>query len=355
MRITVIGGGSIGTLMAAEMLKKGHKVTIYTSRPDEWKNEITVLLPTDKVLFRTAVYRVTDSMEEALYMAELVFITMPAQLFRKLSPKMEPYVLPGMRVRMVPGSGGAEFAFRNLLGKGCVLFGFQRVHSIARIKEYGKSVYMLGRKSEIYIGAIPADSTGELCPVMESLFELPCMALANYLCVTLTPSNPILHTARLYSMFREYEEGIVYPRNYLFYEEWDDEASRTLFDCDHELQNLCAAIPMELVSVKSLREHYESSSVSAMTQKIRSIQAFKGLTSPMKRIPEGWIPDFESRYFTADFAYGLKVIRDTADLFGVPTPDIDSVWRWYERVNPENAAGSFRTDINRDDFVKLYG
>ncbi len=75
----------------------------------------------------------------------------------------------------------------------------------------------------------------------------------------------------------------------------------------------------------------------------------------MKRIPEGWIPDFESRYFTADFAYGLKVIRDTADLFGVPTPDIDSVWRWYERVNPENAAGSFRTDINRDDFVKLYG
>ena len=140
MRITVIGGGSIGTLMAAEMLKKGHKVTIYTSRPDEWKNEITVLLPTDKVLFRTAVYRVTDSMEEALYMAELVFITMPAQLFRKLSPKMEPYVLPGMRVGMVPGSGGAEFAFRNLLVKGCVLFGFQRVHCIARIKYYGKSV-----------------------------------------------------------------------------------------------------------------------------------------------------------------------------------------------------------------------
>lgn len=36
MNITVVGGGNIGTLMAAEAAAKGHNVTVYTSRPGEW-------------------------------------------------------------------------------------------------------------------------------------------------------------------------------------------------------------------------------------------------------------------------------------------------------------------------------
>ena len=43
MRITVIGGGNIGTLMAAEMAHKGHEVTMYTSKPAKWNKEISVL------------------------------------------------------------------------------------------------------------------------------------------------------------------------------------------------------------------------------------------------------------------------------------------------------------------------
>lgn len=42
MNITVIGGGNIGTLMAAEAANKGHKVTIYTSKPELWQNKIEV-------------------------------------------------------------------------------------------------------------------------------------------------------------------------------------------------------------------------------------------------------------------------------------------------------------------------
>ena len=33
MKITVIGGGNIGTLISAEMAYKGHEVTVFTSRP----------------------------------------------------------------------------------------------------------------------------------------------------------------------------------------------------------------------------------------------------------------------------------------------------------------------------------
>jgi len=46
----------------------------------------------------------------------------------------------------MPGSGGVELISQDVLDNGSFIFGFQRVHGIARIKEYGKSVYSLGKK-----------------------------------------------------------------------------------------------------------------------------------------------------------------------------------------------------------------
>ena len=41
---------------------------------------------------------------------------------------------------------------------------------------------------------------------------------------------------------------------------------------------------------------------------------------------EGWIPDFNSRYFTEDFPFGLEYIRDLAREYGISTPTIDKVY-----------------------------
>lgn len=354
MKITVIGGGNVGTLMAAEMLHKGHEVTVYTSRPDEWGQRIRVLDAAEQLIFCTETYRVTDSLEEALWGAEFVFVTMPAQTFPALSLRMEPYVEAGMKIGIIPGSGGAEYAFQGIIQKECVLFGFQRVHSIARIKKYGESVIMLGRKSELQIGAVPACGASAVAAILETFFDMPCTVLSNYLCVTLTPSNPILHTSRLYSLFKDYRFGMTYPENSLFYEGWDDGASEILLACDKELQKLCSAIPLDLESVRSLREHYESHTARNMTQKIRSIAAFRGMCSPMKRTAQGWIPDFSSRYFTADFPYGLKVIIEIARLFGVPVPGMERLWQWYEKTGAVKSQNVFRLNVGREDFLALY-
>ena len=354
MKNTVIGGGNIGTLMAAEMAAKGHEVTVYTSKPERWNKEIDVYDPQDHKLLTGSISKITSDMQEALSEAEIIWITMPSQVFAELGKKMLPYVRSGQYIGVVPGSGGAEFAFRHLIDIGCVLFGLQRVHSIARLKEYGKSVYMLGRKSKLEIGAIPADASVKVKPVLESMFDMPCTSLPNYLSVTLTPSNPILHTTRLYSMFQDYKEGVVYPRNFLFYEEWDMDSAEWLIACDAELQALCDVIPMELKAVKSLRKYYESYNAEAMMQKLKSIDAFKGLTSPMKQVEGGWIPDLDSRYFVADFPYGLKIIKDIAKLFEVPTPHIDIVWAWFERIVDKNGVGIFELNMPKEEFVRLY-
>lgn len=354
MRVTVMGGGNVGTLMAAEIAHRGHEVTVYTSKPRCFKKEIKVYNAKDVLLRTGVVAKVTDSMGEALEGAEYVFVTMPAQLFCELGERMLPFVHKGQYIGIVPGSGGAEFAFRRLVEKGCILFGLQRVHSIARLKEYGDSVYELGRKASVNIGAVPAYLATGICKSVEQMLDLPCEALDHYLSVTLTPSNSILHTTRLYAMFRDYRPGDVYPGNILFYEEWSDFSSEMLIACDRELQELCRVIPLNLSAVMSLCGYYESHTVYAMTEKIRSIQAFKGLTSPMSEVDGGWIPDWNSRYFIADFSYGLKVMIDIAKLFDVPTPHMDVVWNWYENTAPRENRTVFEMDVTVERFMKLY-
>lgn len=354
MEITVIGGGNIGTLMAAEAAAKGHNVTMYTSRPKAWNRQIEVYNADGGRLCSGILSKITDSLHEACEAADYIWITLPAHMFDDLSVQMLPFVHTGQKIGVIPGSGGAEFAFRRLVLKGCILFGLQRVHSIARIKEYGKAVYELGRKPEMQIGAIPSFESREISRMLESIFLMPCKILDNYLAVTLTPSNPILHTTRLYTMFKDYTPGMVYPRNYLFYEEWTDACSEVLLACDSELQKLCSEIPLELRSVIPLSVHYESSTPEAMTEKIRSIKAFKGLLSPMQQTESGWIPDWQSRYFAADFSYGLKIIKDIAELFHVSAPYINEVWKWFVNASTAVNKKQFIMNLNRDEFIKLY-
>ncbi len=354
MNITIIGGGNIGTLMAAELAEKGHMVKVYTSRADCWSNCIEVFDANDSFLLEGKIQCSTSDLKQAVNEADMILITVPAQTFPDISRKLFPYVRKGQYIGVIPGSGGAEFAFKTLTEKGSILFGLQRVHSIARLKECGKAVYMLGRKKRLEVGSIPREHSVEIAKMLEEMFDIPCVALPNYLAVTLTPSNPILHTARLYAMFNDYYLGKIYDRNMLFYEEWNDESSKFLIACDKELQMLCNRIPLDLNSVESLCDYYESHTPHAMTMKIRGIEAFKGLYSPMKCIGNDWIPDFESRYFTADFSYGLKVIKELCDLFGVEDESITKIWIWYEQVSPENAKRAFKLKMETKDFIEMY-
>lgn len=331
MKICIIGGGNLGTLLTAELTAKGIETTIISSKPEKWAETLSVYDQFDSLLWKAKGFHVTDQWS-AVADADQIWITYPSFLLPKLSQQLLPYTRKGQLLLCIPGCG-AEYSFAPHISKGCILCGLQRVHCIVRLKEYGKSVYALGRKSEVFLGTIPAAQSAHCAEILGYLLNMPCIALDNYLAVTLTPSNPILHTSRLYSMFRDYRPGVLYDHNILFYEEWTDEASALLLECDSELQAICAALPkLELSTVKSLRAHYESDTVDQMTKKIRSIAAFRGLRSPMIQKENGWAPDFDSRYFTADFPFGLKIIKDIGRVAAVQTPHMDEIWDWYWKL-----------------------
>lgn len=340
MVIAIIGAGNIGTLMAGEFAARGHEVRLYSSKAADWSQTIEVYGQQDELVCVGALACVTDDLAEAVQGVDYVWVTYPTSQFAGLAAKLNPLIVAGQKLAVVPGAD-AEFAFGEVVGRGATLLGLQRVHSVARIKERGRSVYQLGRRtSGLHLASIPAAAAADCAGEVEALFDLPVEVLPNYLVETLTPSNPILHTTRICTMFADWQPGVTYPENILFYERWTQASSELLIACDEELQQVCRVLEracgLDLAGVRSLKLHYESPTAEAMTAKISSIPAFKGLTSPMREeAPGQWVPDFSSRYFKADFAYGLKVIRDIAALVGVSTPNIEHVWQWYLRTSGE--------------------
>ena len=74
---------------------------------------------------------------------------------------------------------------------------------------------------------------------MEELLHIKTRIVKEYLSITLTPSNPVLHITGLYNVFKNYKKGMYYKNELKFYEEWNDEASEVLFRYDKEVQEIC--------------------------------------------------------------------------------------------------------------------
>ena len=158
-------------------------------------------------------------------------------------------------------------------------------------------------------------------------------------------------------IFKDYKPGTVYPALPLFYEEWDDASSELLFRCDEEVQRICRALPMfNLSFVRSLKEHYESAAPHQLTEKIRSIKAFKGLPTPAAETTGGYIPDLHSRYFTADFSYGLSVIVQIAQFAGAEVPALKAVLSWYNSIRIETDEFRYADYgiTDKEAFLKFY-
>ena len=356
MKITIVGGGNIGTQFAVHCAEKGHNVTVYTSTPELFNKRLSIVDENGQITHTSDIEKATNDPQEAFKDAECIIITLPAMVMELASSDIYKYASKDALIGVVPGSGGSECYFKKCIDRGNVFFGIERVPAIARLVKKGETVKSVGYRNELHISSIPLEKGEECCKLIESIFDIPCKFIPNYLNLTLTPSNPLLHTTRLRTLFKDYQEGVYYQELPLFYEEWDDESSKLLLKCDDELQTICKAIPeLQLNYVASLRNHYESYTVEEMTKKISSIKAFKGLKTPSVVHDEGLVPDLNSRYFTADFPYGLSIIQQVARMANVETPNIDETMEWYESLAVENSGFDYsKYGINNIEDLKEF-
>lgn len=357
MKITIVGGGNIGTQFAVHCAEKEHEVTVYTSKPEIYDGHLNVVNEEGVTTHEGDIKLATADPEIAFRNAEFIMVTMPATMMRTVAETIYDHTYKDSIIGVIPGNGGSECAFKKCIDRGNVFFGIERVPAIARLVQKGKTVKSIGYRDELHVASLPRKNAEKCAELIGSIFDKKTTVIPNYLNLTMTPSNPILHTTRLRTLFGDWHEGIVYNTVPLFYEEWDDASSELLIACDEEVQEICRALPeFELQFVKSLRVHYESPTVQSMTKKISSIAAFKGLATPLAQVHGGVIPDLHSRYFTADFSYGLTIIKQVADFAGVKTPNIDETMAWYKNIAAEKDEfrfGDYGIE-DYDSFKKFY-
>lgn len=310
-RICICGGGSLGHVCAGVLSSMPDvQVNILTRRPDDWSGTITVRDCKGRTFIGHPTLISSDE-KEAVADCDIVFLCLPGYAIEGCLSRIKPYLGPDTVTGSIVSSTGFFFAAHDILGKDAKLFGFQRTPFIARLSEYGRSADLLGYKPQVAIAVENIPDKEAFRALVERLWLTPTSLLANFYEAALTNSNPLLHPARLYTMWKDWD-GEVFDHNTLFYSEWTDDASRLLIAMDEEFQDLLRRLPVTPGAIPPLLEYYESHDAASLTAKIRSIPAFSNILAPMKQVEGGWIPDFSSRYFTEDFPFGLRFIHDLA-------------------------------------------
>jgi len=76
------------------------------------------------------------------------------------------------------------------------IFGLQNIPWICKTTVYGSEARILGPKEALKAASSPVEHTAFVCGIVEQMFDITTGPLPNFLCLTLTPSNQIIHPAR---------------------------------------------------------------------------------------------------------------------------------------------------------------
>ncbi len=331
MNISIIGAGNLGTAIAADLGRKNN-VSIYSSRPGDFSRSLAFKDPDNNEEWSTPIGLVSDSYEEVVTDADIVFIAVPTFLTKASVEHVLPYLRNDALIGFVPGAGGVEYLASEAVKRGNTIFGFERVPYVARLEKYGTAV-SASKKNRYRVASIPAGRAGEVSSIIADLFDRPCTPMSEFISMTLTPS---LHTSRLYDLYKDHAPGQEYDRSPFFYGEWRDSASYLTFEMDAELHSVCDALSENGISAREVVPypiHYESATPEQLTKKLRSISSLNRIKGPLIQKENGkFILDIESRYFTESYPYRLCIVKGLAEILGVDVPRTDEVIHWYERL-----------------------
>ena len=191
MNITIVGGGNIGTQFAVHCAAKGHNVKIYTSRSADFQKRLFISNECGEIILEADIEVATYDAKCAFKTADLIFVTMPAYCMHDIAKLIEPYARAGMLIGLIPGTGGGECCFKKCIEQGAIVFGLQRVPSVARLRTYGQNVCASGYRKELFLAAIPNSYVEDCCSIVSNIFDMPCTGMPNYLNVTLTKEDNV--------------------------------------------------------------------------------------------------------------------------------------------------------------------
>ena len=355
LKVAICGGGRTGHLNAI-LFKQLHnvQVSMLTSTPEvidqpARHTPMQALLPDGSTL-SARLDRVTIDTRVAVEDADIVIITVPAHARPQMLQAIAPHLSADKPVYIgaIPGFCGFDWLAEAALAErpNLVIWGMKDVPHTAFDLKPGLSIKMGGSKSQLYVAthARESDASRQQLHTLLTVLYGPCVTLLhNYLEITLTPGNPIMHSSVIYGLIGPYGQwhSKIFPQRMCWWTECPELGAYFLERMDQESQDLCAVISLrlgvDLSSVKSLKQEIVEAygeqirDQSSMLSILRTNRAYNDILAPMVPADNnrpGYVIERESRAFNEDVAYGLVLLVEMARRFELKVPYIEEVLNW---------------------------
>ncbi|RQO61800.1 hypothetical protein DBR47_06620 [Paucibacter sp. KBW04] len=355
LKVSLCGGGRTGHLNAVLFKQKpgvqvallSQNARLLAAHADDAEQGLRVWLPDGSALHARPDI-VSDDPALTLHDVDVVIITVPAQLRWELLRRIAPQ-LPRHKpvfVGAIPGFCGFDWLAEKALADcpNAVIWGMKDVPHTAFDLQAGHSVRMGGAKSLLHMACHARESASQRQQVLaclQRLYEAPVQLLENYLEITLTPGNPIMHSSVIYGLigpYGQYHQRAL-PGPLCWWSECPELGAYFLERCDEENQRLCRAVEqalgIDLSSVKPLRQEIieaygeQIRETHSMLSVLRSNQAYADIYAPLLADAQGgyWV-DTQSRAFEEDVAFGLATLVEMGRRLALPLPHIEELFAW---------------------------
>jgi opine dehydrogenase len=241
---------------------------------------------------------------------------------------------------------------------------------ICRIIEYGKVGVTYGCKELNLVAVSPPNRFAELNDILLKnicerwLKKGSFRQAANFLSLTLSVDNQIIHPSRCYGLFLKYDgkwankEDIPY-----FYRDYDQKSADLLQELDADFSKIRDTIKakypqqdfqymLDYLGLERLSYQSENTDIRESFTTSLTLGAIK---PPTIQLESGeWIIDKDHRFFTDDIHYGLCIAKWIADQLALDVPTIDSIIDWAQQLRNEKIIEGNRLLLNSESLTSEF-
>ncbi|MDJ0840802.1 MAG: NAD/NADP octopine/nopaline dehydrogenase family protein [Acidobacteriota bacterium] len=356
MQITICGAGRLGHVLIGLLGGRPGIRLHVLSRNAETLNRVmpgsgvAVLRPGTSCLHGKADL-ISDRPQDVIPGSRVVLLTVPSQVRPRLLTSLVPFLDRDHPVFVggIPGLGAFDWVAAKTLADmdNVVIWGIKDVPYTCSHLQPGRQVTLLGSKKRLFL-ALHADHFErwgeEVATIVKDLFRIPVELIDDFLAITLTPGNQIMHPAILCGMFgpQSQWDGKPLPTRPLFYAQCSELSAELLSLCDEEVQHIkTAALKFgagDLTCVWPLRQNLKEvygdqvADNRTLLAALRTNSAYATIRAPLKAHGKGWTLDREHRVFAEDVPFGLEILIDLAHRLNVQVPTLQKVRDWAREV-----------------------
>ena len=378
--VTIVGGGSSAHVLIPFLSGAGFDVNILTRKPKEWSRKVDVQLHSIHgellEVFSGALTKISDNPAEVIPQASFVILCMPVCKYRFALHGLAPHLAKDKEVFVgtIYGQAGFNWMVDEIKRKfdlnNITTFAIGLIPWICRVIEYGKVGVTYGCKDLNVVAVSPPNRFSELNDLLLKnicerwLKKGSFRQAANFLSLTLSVDNQIIHPSRCYGLFLKYDGKWANKKDIpYFYRDYDQKSADLLQELDADFSKIRDTIKakypqqdfqymLDYLGLERLSYQSENTDIRESFTTSLTLGAIK---PPTIQLESGeWIIDKDHRFFTDDIHYGLCIAKWIADQLALDVPTIDSIIDWAQQLRNEKIIKGNRLLLNSESLTSEF-